>query len=375
MKARFAPEDTILLSCRSGGRGAIAINMLATAGFTTVHNILDGMEGNTVDNPDSVFYGMRLKNGWKASAPWDYSLDPRQVWIPSGEELEALAARWMSDGDRIVSLSPAAEQGRRARRRARWRRLRYHHRCRTSARRARVCSETTGPAGSRGHHSLSDHEIDSRSAARTIGRLLIIAIAIGAVCGLATWTFLAVEHYGIVFLWETLPQMVDGVPTWAIPVAVVVVMTALAALIAALYGKRPFDMGEAEAEFDGEGRMGLPQRARRRRVLSSSRSFSGAAVGPEAPLTDINGGTGTFIAERLKLEARAGEDDDLRGCRRCVRGVSLEPRRWARSLPPSSISPSTTINRTTIVSGDSRARSRGLDGLRDARRSQESQRS
>ena len=37
------PDDTIMVMCRSGGRSAIAVNMLAQAGFKHVHNIIDGM--------------------------------------------------------------------------------------------------------------------------------------------------------------------------------------------------------------------------------------------------------------------------------------------------------------------------------------------
>ena len=48
VKARFAPEDTILVTCRSGGRGAMAVNMMAAAGYTKAYNILDGMEGDEV---------------------------------------------------------------------------------------------------------------------------------------------------------------------------------------------------------------------------------------------------------------------------------------------------------------------------------------
>jgi rhodanese-related sulfurtransferase len=86
VKAGFAPDDTLLVACRSGGRAAIAINMLAAAGFTNTYNILDGMEGSRVDDPDSVFHGMRLKNGWKASGlPWTYDLDPARMALPERE--------------------------------------------------------------------------------------------------------------------------------------------------------------------------------------------------------------------------------------------------------------------------------------------------
>jgi rhodanese-related sulfurtransferase len=86
VKARFAPDDTILVTCRSGGRAALAINALAAAGFTRVFNILDGMEGSRVEDLDSVFNGIRLKNGWKASGlPWTYALDPAQMALPKRE--------------------------------------------------------------------------------------------------------------------------------------------------------------------------------------------------------------------------------------------------------------------------------------------------
>jgi len=77
------PDDTILVMCRSGGRSAIAVNMLAQAGFKHAYNITDGMEGDLVSDPDSVFQGRRLKNGWKNSGcPWTYSLSPERIILP-----------------------------------------------------------------------------------------------------------------------------------------------------------------------------------------------------------------------------------------------------------------------------------------------------
>ncbi len=90
VKEVFKPDDTIVAMCRSGGRSAAAINMLAKAGFTKMYNITDGFEGDTVDDPESVYYGKRMKNGWKNSAAWTYELDPARAWVPTGEELETL---------------------------------------------------------------------------------------------------------------------------------------------------------------------------------------------------------------------------------------------------------------------------------------------
>ena len=76
------PDDTLMVMCRSGGRSAIAVNLLAGAGFKNVHNIIDGMEGDVVDDPDSVFRGQRLKNGWKNSrCPWTYDLTPDRMLL------------------------------------------------------------------------------------------------------------------------------------------------------------------------------------------------------------------------------------------------------------------------------------------------------
>ena len=78
------PGDTLLVTCRSGGRGAMAVNMLAAAGFTKAYNIVDGIEGDLVEEVGSVFYGKRLKNGWKNSAPWVYGVDPEKIILEEG---------------------------------------------------------------------------------------------------------------------------------------------------------------------------------------------------------------------------------------------------------------------------------------------------
>jgi hypothetical protein len=59
------------------------LNLLAGAGFTHVYNITDGMEGDLVKDPESLFHGQRLKNGWKNSGcPWTYQLTPERLLLP-----------------------------------------------------------------------------------------------------------------------------------------------------------------------------------------------------------------------------------------------------------------------------------------------------
>jgi rhodanese-related sulfurtransferase len=78
------PGDTLLVMCRSGGRSAIAVNLLAKAGFRQVFQITDGMEGDAVKDPDSVFRGQRLVNGWKNSGlPWTYHVGPERMVLPT----------------------------------------------------------------------------------------------------------------------------------------------------------------------------------------------------------------------------------------------------------------------------------------------------
>jgi rhodanese-related sulfurtransferase len=80
------PDDTLLVMCRSGGRSALAVNLLAKAGFKNVYNITDGMEGDVVKSPDSVFRGQRLVNGWKNSGlPWTYEAEPTRMVLPAAQ--------------------------------------------------------------------------------------------------------------------------------------------------------------------------------------------------------------------------------------------------------------------------------------------------
>ena len=77
VEKRYGKTDTILVMCRSGGRSAAAVNMLAEAGFSNVYNITDGFEGDADKN------GHRTINGWKNSGiPWTYELNPNLVYNP-----------------------------------------------------------------------------------------------------------------------------------------------------------------------------------------------------------------------------------------------------------------------------------------------------
>ena len=81
VKKDYRVSDTILIMCRSGGRSALAVNLLAEAGFRKVYNIIDGFEGDAVKDPQSYYNGKRVKNGWRNSgAPWTYKLEPNLMY-------------------------------------------------------------------------------------------------------------------------------------------------------------------------------------------------------------------------------------------------------------------------------------------------------
>ena len=63
VKKKFKETDTLLVMCRSGGRSAFAINLLAKAGFKNTYNIIDGFEGDKLNIDGSYNYGRRLING------------------------------------------------------------------------------------------------------------------------------------------------------------------------------------------------------------------------------------------------------------------------------------------------------------------------
>jgi H+/Cl- antiporter ClcA len=142
--------------------------------------------------------------------------------------------------------------------------------------------------------------VDSLTASRTAARLFGASIVVGMLCGLATFLFVAASHYGIELLWHALPSAVAGVPAAVVSVSVVAVMTILATVIVVLANGRPADMGLAEAEYDHEGRMAygqLPSAV----AFSLTSLWSGAVIGPEAALVDINGAIGTWLGDRLRM--------------------------------------------------------------------------
>jgi rhodanese-related sulfurtransferase len=77
------PDDTLMVMCRAGGRGAIAANMLAQAGFKHVYNIVDGMEGDATGDSESMAKAQPKTDGWlNSGCPWTKKLTPERMLLP-----------------------------------------------------------------------------------------------------------------------------------------------------------------------------------------------------------------------------------------------------------------------------------------------------
>ena len=59
----------------------VAANQLAKAGYTNVYNIINGLEGDRVNDPGSAYHGKRMRNGWKnCGLPWTYDFAAVLLW-------------------------------------------------------------------------------------------------------------------------------------------------------------------------------------------------------------------------------------------------------------------------------------------------------
>jgi len=83
----FKASDTLIVICRSGTRSARAVDLLAAAGYKQAWSVIDGVEGDMVEDRASPSFGKRTKNGWKnAGLPWNYELDPAKMRLPAAQQ-------------------------------------------------------------------------------------------------------------------------------------------------------------------------------------------------------------------------------------------------------------------------------------------------
>jgi rhodanese-related sulfurtransferase len=77
-----SPDDTLMVMCRAGGRGALAANMLAQAGYKNVFNVVDGMEGDATDDSENIAKTQPKTDGWlNSGCPWTKKLTPERLLL------------------------------------------------------------------------------------------------------------------------------------------------------------------------------------------------------------------------------------------------------------------------------------------------------
>ena len=138
----------------------------------------------------------------------------------------------------------------------------------------------------------------SQARAETV--TLLVAAVIGIFAGLLTATFLTLVHLTEGFVWHELAHVLPGVPTETLGAIIGVAVIAVGIAVLFVAAGRPTENGQAERELAEDGRVD-PRTFGATAVWSVLSLASGAAVGPEAPLVDLNGKLGTFVSERLGL--------------------------------------------------------------------------
>lgn len=73
----LSKDDLVVLICRSGERSSRAADLLTSSGYSRVHTVVYGFEGELSEG------GRRNLNGWKnAGLPWSYELDRKKMYFP-----------------------------------------------------------------------------------------------------------------------------------------------------------------------------------------------------------------------------------------------------------------------------------------------------
>jgi len=128
-------------------------------------------------------------------------------------------------------------------------------------------------------------------------KLLAYAAMIGAVSALLTAGYLTALNGGIKFF-EQPKLVVLNLNIW--PLILLTVGGLILGLTIKFFGQHA-GLGVAQLQYAQTGRV-EPKYVPRIMLQAFITLWSGAAVGPEGPLTFLSGGVGSFIADRLRLE-------------------------------------------------------------------------
>jgi hypothetical protein len=144
---------------------------------------------------------------------------------------------------------------------------------------------------------------DARSLAEgTIPQSVVVALAIGLVCGIACWLYYSVLFYMLELLWETLPEKYI-VGNWSeehywlwIPLvcSILLIGNGLTVVFLGEPGDLPYTISRVHQDAYIPMNHVLPM------IVASMLSIlAGSSLGPEAPLVAICGALGGFVSRRI----------------------------------------------------------------------------
>lgn len=136
---------------------------------------------------------------------------------------------------------------------------------------------------------------------RNFYTLILYAVALGAVVGLATALFLLVEHWLVEMVWEEIPHRLGDFRYYTLLVCTIGGL--LVGLGQHYLGDWPKPMKAALEDVRTNGGFDVAHVPNGVIISLISLSFGGA-LGPEAALIGLAGGLGTYVARRLKMTAQ-----------------------------------------------------------------------
>ena len=132
-------------------------------------------------------------------------------------------------------------------------------------------------------------------------KLLVLVTLLGIISALITFAFMALVHQGTHLLWEQAAAAL-GMDVRLFTVLVCTAGGLVVGLLVKLFGDHNGIFAEVIREFGKTGR--FDYRNAPGIVITAFVSLvAGASLGPEAPLADACGGIGTWLSDRLKLDA------------------------------------------------------------------------
>jgi H+/Cl- antiporter ClcA len=133
-------------------------------------------------------------------------------------------------------------------------------------------------------------------------KLLLLAALIGLVSAFITFIFMVAVNVGQTWLWEEAAQAV-GLATPVFTVLVCSLGGLLVGVLVKVFGDHSGIFAELMQDFGRTGRFDY-RHAPGIVVTALPSLIFGGSLGPEAPMADACGSLGTWLADRLKMDAR-----------------------------------------------------------------------